>query len=88
MSNRTQGYQPRAGTPLSQRELFTTGDVAKICRVSQQVVIREFDGGHLAGFRLPGSKARRVTRLGLLRWMDANAIPQTQLTEYREEEDQ
>ncbi len=85
MSKRTQGYQPRAAKPLPLRDVFSTGDVLRICRVSRQVVIREFDAGHLAGFVVPGSKVRRITRRGLLLWMAANNIPEEFLTDYREE---
>jgi len=38
------------------KELFTTGDVADICRISQQTVIRCFDAGKIEGFRVPGLK--------------------------------
>lgn len=82
---RTQGYQPRKEEPMATRRTFTTGDVARVCGVSQQIVIREFDRGNLTGFRVPGSRFRRITRIGLLLWMDANNIPQTFLTDYQED---
>src|SRR4030042_3334889 len=57
------------------KELFTTGEVADICRVSQQTIIRCFDSGRLEGFRVPGSRFRRIPRESLLKFMKGNAIP-------------
>lgn len=57
------------------KEIFTTGDVAEICRISQQTVIRCFDNGKLGGFRVPNSRFRRVPREALLRFMRENNIP-------------
>ena len=57
------------------KELFTTGEAAEICRVSQQTIIRCFDAGRLEGFRVPGSKFRRIPRESLVKFMKDNAIP-------------
>ncbi len=38
------------------KTVFTTGEAAKICKVSQQTIIRCFDNGQLRGFRVPGSR--------------------------------
>jgi two-component system, OmpR family, response regulator len=57
------------------KELFTTGEAAEICRVSQQTIIRCFDAGRLEGFRVPGSKFRRIPRDSLVKFMKDNAIP-------------
>jgi excisionase family DNA binding protein len=57
------------------KELFTTGEAAEICRVSQQTIIRCFDSGRLEGFRVPGSKFRRIPRESLVKFMKNNAIP-------------
>ena len=40
--------------------VLTTGQTAKVMRVSQQTVIRLADGGTLQNFRVPGSKFRRI----------------------------
>ena len=61
------------------KNVFTTGEVAKICKVSQQTVIRCFDKGRLKGFRVPGSRFRRIPRDALLSFMKANGIPMDQL---------
>jgi len=57
------------------KRVFTTGEAAAICKVSQQTIIRCFDNGRLTGFRVPGSKFRRIPREELLRFMRANSIP-------------
>jgi excisionase family DNA binding protein len=57
------------------KDLFTTGEAAEICRVSQQTIIRCFDSGRLKGFRVPGSKFRRIPRLNLIKFMRDNNIP-------------
>jgi len=57
------------------KELFTTGEAAEICRVSQQTIIRCFDSGRLEGFRVPGSKFRRIPRENLIKFMKDNSIP-------------
>ncbi len=57
------------------KDLFTTGEAAEICRVSQQTIIRCFDSGRLKGFRVPGSKFRRIPRLNLVKFMRDNNIP-------------
>jgi excisionase family DNA binding protein len=57
------------------KSVYTTGEVADICKVSQQTVIRCFDNGKLKGFRVPGSRFRRIPRESLLQFMKDNAIP-------------
>lgn len=57
------------------KQIFTTGEAAEICNVSQQTIIRCFDSGRLQGFRVPGSRFRRIPRAELLRFMKANEIP-------------
>ncbi len=57
------------------KQVFTTGEAAEICKVSQQTIIRCFDSGRLQGFRVPGSKFRRIPRAELLRFMRTNDIP-------------
>jgi excisionase family DNA binding protein len=57
------------------KDLFTTGEAAEICRVSQQTIIRCFDAGRLEGFRVPGSRFRRIPRQNLVRFMKDNNIP-------------
>jgi excisionase family DNA binding protein len=57
------------------KTVFTTGEAARICKVSQQTIIRCFDNGQLKGFRVPGSKFRRIPREQLFLFMRDNNIP-------------
>ncbi len=57
------------------KTVFTTGEAAKICKVSQQTIIRCFDNGQLKGFRVPGSRFRRIPREALYKFMKDNGIP-------------
>jgi excisionase family DNA binding protein len=60
---------------MSTKTVFTTGEAAKICKVSQQTIIRCFDNGTLKGFRVPGSRFRRIPRDQLYAFMKDNGIP-------------
>ncbi len=60
---------------FANKTVFTTGEVAEICNVSQQTIIRCFDSGRLKGFRVPGSRFRRIPREALIQFMRENNIP-------------
>lgn len=60
---------------MKHKTVFTTGEAAEICKLSQQTIIRCFDSGQLSGFRVPGSKFRRIPRDELVRFMKKNNIP-------------
>ncbi len=60
---------------LSDKQIFTTGEAADVCKISQQTIIRCFDRGKLKGFRVPGSRFRRIPRDELVRFMRENDIP-------------
>ncbi|MEO1236566.1 MAG: response regulator [Planctomycetota bacterium] len=66
---------PRGKADLFEKQVFTTGEAAEVCKVSQQTIIRCFDAGRLQGFRVPGSRFRRIPREELIRFMKANDIP-------------
>lgn len=57
------------------KTVFTTGEAAEVCKVSQQTIIRCFDAGRLKGFRVPGSRFRRIPRDALIQFMRDNNIP-------------
>lgn len=57
------------------KEVLTTGQVAKICRVAPRTVSKWFDSGQLRGYRIPGSKDRRIPLAQLVRFMKAYGIP-------------
>lgn len=61
------------------KELYTTGEAADVCNLSQQTIIRCFDSGRLRGFRIPGSKFRKIPRDSLLKFMKDNSIPMQSL---------
>ena len=58
--------------PLNQRNVFTTGQVAKVCRVAARTVSKWIDSGELVGYRVPGSKDRRVYRDDLIAFLQRN----------------
>jgi excisionase family DNA binding protein len=60
---------------LASKRVFTTGEAAVICGLSQQTIIRCFDSGRVAGFRVPGSKFRRIPRDELVGFMRRNNLP-------------
>ena len=60
---------------MTTKTVFTTGEAAKICKVSQQTIISCFDNGSLKGFRVPGSRFRRIPREQLYSFMKENGIP-------------
>lgn len=56
-------------------DILTTGEVAKICKVAPRTVSKWFDSGQLKGYRIPGSKDRRIPRTTLVEFMEAYGIP-------------
>ncbi|HOI55209.1 MAG TPA: response regulator [Phycisphaerae bacterium] len=57
------------------KDVYTTGEVARVCRVSPRTVSKWFDTGQLKGYRIPGSKDRRIPRDQLLRFMRTHGMP-------------
>lgn len=58
-----------------QKDVLTTGEVAKICNVAPRTVSKWFDSGQLRGYRIPGSKDRRIPLNALIRFMRQHHIP-------------
>ncbi len=58
-----------------EKDVLTTGEVAKICNVAPRTVSKWFDSGQLKGYRIPGSKDRRIPVSELYRFMKAHQIP-------------
>lgn len=54
---------------------FTTGQVAKMCKVAGRTVCKWFDSGRLKGYRVPGSNDRRVPRESLVEFMTEYGFP-------------
>ena len=57
------------------KNVLTTGDVARICNVAPRTVSKWFDSGQLKGYRIPGSKDRRIPVNELVRFMKRNNMP-------------
>lgn len=58
-----------------EKEVLTTGEVAKICNVAPRTVSKWFDSGTLGGYRIPGSKDRRIPVSELRKFMRDHNIP-------------
>jgi excisionase family DNA binding protein len=61
------------------KDVLTTGDVAKICHVAPRTVSKWFDNGQLKGYRIPGSKDRRIPVSELVRFMKIHNMPTSAL---------
>ena len=61
------------------KNVLTTGDVAKICHVAPRTVSKWFDNGQLKGYRIPGSKDRRIPVSELIRFMKVHNMPTPEL---------
>lgn len=61
------------------REVLTTGEVAKICHVAPRTVTKWFDAGELGGYRIPGSRDRRIPLAELVRFMEVHNLPTDEL---------
>lgn len=61
------------------KEILTTGQVADICRVAPRTVTKWFDTGRLKGYKIPGSRDRRIPRSELLRFMREHRMPTDRL---------
>jgi excisionase family DNA binding protein len=57
------------------KDVLTTGQVAQICNVAPRTVTKWFDSGQLKGYRIPGSRDRRIPTGELIRFMKAHSIP-------------
>jgi excisionase family DNA binding protein len=60
---------------MKEKDVLTTGDVARLCHVTARTVSKWFDTGVLPGYRIPGSRDRRILRAELLRFMRDHNIP-------------
>lgn len=54
---------------------YTTGDAARLCGLSQKIIIKAFDQGILKGFKVPGSTHRRILHESLIEFIKENGIP-------------
>jgi excisionase family DNA binding protein len=71
--NTTQNNVRNIGEPAM--KVFTTGQVAKICKVAPRTVSKWFDSGRLKGYRIPGSQDRRIPREYLIKFLKEHGMP-------------
>jgi hypothetical protein len=63
-------------------DLFTTTDVARICKVAPRTVVHWFDSGRLRGHRQGAGRGKRViTRDDLVRFLKEHGMPLGELAE-------
>jgi len=66
---------------MAKKTVFTTGQVAKICKVAPRTVSKWFDTHKLKGYRIPGSQDRRIPRENLIRFLKEHKMPLGELEE-------
>ena len=66
---------------LTTLQIFTTKQVADVCRVATRTVMKWFDAGRLRGYRIPGSLDRRIPRESLIDFMRQHGFPMNILEE-------
>lgn len=60
---------------MSDEIVYTTGQVAKLCKVAPKTVGKWFDSGQLRGYRIPGGTDRRVPREDLVEFLTSAGMP-------------
>jgi hypothetical protein len=78
-------YRKRIGLPGGKnrmkpgdkmKQVYTTGEIAKICHVAPRTVSKWFDSGKIpGGYRIPGSLDRRVPRAALAAFLQRHGMP-------------
>ncbi len=64
---------------IKRKDVLTTGQVAQICHVAPRTVTKWFDSGQLKGYRIPGSRDRRIPASELIRFMKAHNMSTDEL---------
>jgi excisionase family DNA binding protein len=59
---------------IKNSKAFTTGEIASICKVAARTASKWIDSGKLKGYRIPGSKDRRVTSENLVKFMVSHGM--------------
>lgn len=57
---------------MRDKAVLTTGQVARICKVAPRTATKWFDSGQLRGYRIPGSKDRRIPLPNLREFLKKN----------------
>lgn len=63
------------------KDVFTTGQVARLCHVGARTAAKWIDSGRLKGYRLPLSRDRRVLRAELIAFMKRHEMPLGELAD-------
>lgn len=63
-------------TAPERHQVYTTGDIARLCHVTKRTVIKWIDQGRLRGFRIPGSTHRRVAAADLAAFLKKHRLPE------------
>jgi excisionase family DNA binding protein len=71
----TANNEPMSVMEKPAMKVFTTGQVAKICKVAPRTVSKWFDSGRLKGYRIPGSQDRRIPREYLIKFLKEHGMP-------------
>ena len=70
------GWQARSKSEKhAMTKLCTTGQVARICKVSARTVNKWFDSGRLRGYRTGASQIRQIPRANLLQFLQEHNMP-------------
>ena len=72
---------------ISRMKVFTTGQVAEICKVAPRTVAKWFDSGRLKGYRIPGTQDRRIPREYLFKFLREHGMSDKIADLEREESD-
>jgi excisionase family DNA binding protein len=78
--------QRKGVKPVIREKIFTTGEVAKLCRISPRTVCKLFDQGKLGGYRVPGSRDRRIPGRALQKFCNDYGLPTEGIQFYEEGE--
>ena len=66
------------------KNVLTTGDVARICNVCSRTAQKWFDQGLLKGYRIPGTKDRRIPINELVAFIKKYNMPMAKGLERKE----
>jgi excisionase family DNA binding protein len=58
-----------------EKDVYTTGEVARMCNVTIRTVIKWFETGELKGYKIPGSRDRRIPKENLVVFARKHGIP-------------
>ena len=65
----------KKGIKMKEKNVLTTGDVARICNVVPETVAKWFDSGLLKGYKLPDSKDRRILPEDFIEFLKEHNMP-------------